>query len=51
MKEKEREAKRFKEELERSKKAHTEKIKQVNEEAGSSREELETEYREKVEDL
>lgn len=51
MKEKEREAKRLKDELERIKKAHTEKISRAGEELSTTREELDTEYREKIEDL
>lgn len=51
MKDKEREAKRLKEEVDRLKKVHQDKLKQTSEEMNQSREEIETEYREKVEDL
>ena len=51
LKEKERDVKRLKDELERSKKAHSDKIARVGEEMSATREELESEYREKVEDL
>ena len=51
MKEKEREAKRHKDEVDRLKKSHAEKIKNSADEVNQTREDLETEYREKVEDL
>ena len=50
IKEKDREIKRLKEEAERQRKLHQDRLKQANEEVNQVREELETEFREKYED-